>query len=188
MGNTLEFEIPEGYEIDKEQSTNKKVVYKKVEKYEPKEGDLVVCTTADHSQAFIRLHGDDYEYSPSLMRGLSWFMDKTKWYFYEDSSWAYATIRPATAEETALFTRILAENGYEYDPEKKEVRKKRWRAGRGEPYLCVSEIGTVREVMEYNTWFDSFRHKSGNYFKLSERKETEEVAAKFREILSHRTK
>lgn len=32
--STIEFEIPEGYEIDKEQSTNKKVVLKTEEKVE----------------------------------------------------------------------------------------------------------------------------------------------------------
>lgn len=181
MSNTLEFTIPDGYELDKENSTGSKLVYKKKEEYKPNEGDLVYVDIFDRSQKFIFLYGENYHQTPSLMFGLPGC--ENKWHFHWNSCWVYTHIRPASTEEAALFSRIMSENGYEYDPEKKEVRKKRWRAGHGEPYLYVSEIGSVCEDREFNTCFDCFRHNSGNYFRLSEREEAEEVAAEFRKIL-----
>lgn len=185
MNDTLEFTIPDGYELDKEKSNVGKLVYRKKDKYVPKEGDLVVFTCIDLAETdFIALWKCNHNNTPCVFKSV---MICHEWSFLSDSTCVFGhEIRPATAEEAALFTRIMAENGYEYDPVKKEVRKKRWRAERGKPYLYVSECGTVYEDREFNTWFDCFRHKSGNYFRLSEKDEAERVAAKFKEILNNR--
>lgn len=120
MGNTLEFEIPEGYEIDKEQSTNKKVVYKKVEKYEPKVGDLVYSR---HGNAIlISIYG--YDGLNSIWKVLG---SAVGWFTMKNMAPYGSFMRPATAED-----------GYEYDAEKKEVRKKRWRTEVGWVYRRVS--------------------------------------------------
>lgn len=170
-----------GYEFD-----DKKNV---VHKYQPKKGDLVFEETCDRAQKFIELYDSCYN-TPSVKFGLS--DCKNKWHFHPKSGWPYTYIRPATSEEAAMFARIMSENGYEYDPEKKKVRKnekvrnKRWRAKHGETYLYVSEGGSVEEDEEYGFEEDDMRHKSGNYFRLSEREAADEAAAEFRKILCNR--
>jgi hypothetical protein len=189
MNDTLEFTIPDGYELDKEKSNDGKLVYrKKQERYVPKEGDLVsylgidiVSPTETVASHVIKLYGREFPIIINVGSGAGFSL--TPMIRVGD---IIENLHPATTEETEIFTRIMSENGYEYDPVKKEVRKKRWRAEHGEPYLYVSECGTVYEDREFNTWFDCFRHKSGNYFRLSESKEAEEVAAKFKEILNNR--
>lgn len=183
MKNTLEFEIPDGYELDKEESTAKKAVYKKVEKYEPKEGDLVVSTHIAWAETnFISLWDCDPDITPCVFRSVAMYND---WIFLNDSTCVFGDeIRPATAEEAALFTRILDENGYEYDMVKKEVRKKRWRAEKGKCYWYVSIYGGASDEFDDRYDMDNELYNLGNYFRT--REEAEEVAAEFRKILRNR--
>lgn len=176
MENTLEFEIPEGYEIDKEQSTNKKVVYKKVEKYEPKVGDLVYSFYADC--VLITLVGG--KGTNAIAKVCS---GSNKWFTMENLS-PYPNKRPATADETELFTRILDEKGYEYDPEKKKVWKKMWRAEVGNYYYFIDNYLSIMRWRDDRSIVDNYNHAIGNYFRTCE--EAEEVAEKFREILNSR--
>lgn len=151
--------------------------------YKPKAGDLVYVETYDRSQKFILIYGANKAYAPSLSQGVN--SGKGKRFFEEHSRWIYSHIRPATPEEAALFTRILAENGYEYDPEKKEVRKKRERRKRAELagrfYFINSDL-SVSYTCDCRLESDERRYQAGNYFLTLD--EAEEVAAKFREILS----
>lgn len=179
--NTIEFEIPEGYELDKENSTAKKAVYKKVEKYEPQVGDLVYSGSKNGRQASIYL----YEaYSPSIHRGFN----SKRWNFSAGTIANVEVIRTATDKEAEFFTRILDQNGYEYDAEKKEVRKKIWRAEEGNPYWFVvirfGGIISVDRLIDHRAFISNSYYNSGNYFRT--KKEAEEVAAKFREILRKR--
>lgn len=96
----------------------------------------------------------------------------------------FSSIRPATSEEAEIFARIMAENGYEYDPVKKEVRKKRWRAKNYEQYWFADENGSVGYCIEFEDQIDNERYASGNYFRTED--EAEKVAAKFKEILKER--
>lgn len=203
--NTIKFEIPDGYEFDLTKSGRKTIVCtKRQEKadmctdgaryvherdetatYKPKEGDLVVFTLTDiEEKEYIGIWKCDPAITPCLFSSI---ITSYRWSYMPDSHNVKGhIIRPATAEEAALFTRILSENGYEYDPEKKEVREKRWIAEKGEPYLYVSEWGSVEESEEYGFEEDYLRHKSRNYFRLTEREEAEAAAAKYREILRNR--
>lgn len=263
MKDSIEFEIPEGYEIDKEQSTNKKVVYKKIEKYEPQEGDLVYAetgyglfhhivlhnkskdivvhdvwgewrlydgdtrlgyhylrpATAEEAELFASIlakNGYIYDaekkelcedkyvpkvgdlvysgsigggqasiylyesYSPSIHRGFN----SKGWNFSAGTVANVQFIRRATAEEAALFTRILDENGYEYDMVKKEVRKKRWRAEKGGQYFYVSTSLIVCVSSDLYCLQGNVHYNIGNYFRT--REEAEEVAAEFRKILNNK--
>lgn len=197
--NAIEFEIPDGYEFDLTKSGCKTIVFTKRQGqndsrteaarnvhesgetaiYEPKVGDLVYAETPSRLMRFIVLR----QKSGDIV--IDDIFDNWSLYMGEEAL-IYNYIRPATAEEAALFARILSENGYIYDAEKKEVRKEGWRAKRGEPYLYVSEVGTVYEGWEFGTWFDSLRHRSGNYFRPEEHEEAVAVAAEFREILNKR--
>lgn len=182
MDNTLEFEIPEGYEIDKEQSTNKKVVYKKVEKYEPKEGDLVVFTLTDiEEKEYIGIWKCDPAITPCLFRSI---ITSYRWSYMPDSHNVKGhIIRRATVDETVLFTDILEKNGYKYDPHKKEVRK-RWRAKYGEQYFYVSSHLIVCMTADSYCLQPNVHYNIGNYFRT--REEAEAVATEFREILNKR--
>lgn len=130
MENSLEFIIPEGYEIDKEKSIGRKVVYKKVEKYVPKKGDLVFAQVVD--QKFMFVFGDKNDISLANIAGI-----RDCWEFKQGIQWYYNSIRPASSMERDLFIRILSEHGYEYDPVEKVTRKKQWRAQMEELYYYI---------------------------------------------------
>lgn len=173
MEKTIEFNIPEGYVLDEENSTKDKIVFKQAP-YEPKEGDLVHLYTGGPCtrQEFLVIYGCDKRKTPSVAKG--WGLC-SNWEFRADSIWSYDFAHAATHEDAALFTRILAENGYEYDPEKKEVRKKRWRAESREPYYYVNASGRICFYKENNDSIDQSLYDAGNYFRT---REIAELAAK----------
>lgn len=148
--------------------------------YQPKVGDLVYASAINRRQASIYLFE---AYSPSVHRGFN----SKGWTFSAGTIANVEFIRPASDKEAALFTRILAENGYEYDPEKKEVRKKRQRRKRAELagrfYFINSDL-SVSYTRDCRLESDERRYQAGNYFLTLE--EAEEVAANFREILRNR--
>lgn len=179
MNDTLEFTIPDGYELDKEKSNDGKLVCRKKEKYVPKEGDLVVLENDKNDWLYnkqICIFNKGYPSIRSKDGGKEWI--------FHDSAFFYAHVRPATPEETEIFTRIMADNGYEYDPVKKEVRKKRWRGKLYEQYWFVDENSKTGYCIEFGDSIDNERYKSGNYFRTEE--EAAKVAAKFNEILNER--
>ena len=178
MRNTLEFEIPEGYEIDQEKSKGRKVVYKKVEKYEPKPHDIVVFDGISMRRYITLYTAPDELYAPAVQYDLFEFNPKGEIY---PLPVPLIGVKPASDFEKDLYKRTLEENGYEYDPEKKEVRKKRWRAEVGQRYWFIDENMRVRTIMDYRIGTDDSLYKSGNYFRTHE--EAEEVAAEFRKIL-----
>lgn len=160
-----------GYEYDEKL----KVVRKK--KYEPKEGDLVYAETIFGNSRFIVLHKRSEDIVVDDILG--------SWSLYTPPRANALQFYPArTPDETAIFARIMSENGYEYDPEKKEVRKKRWRAERGGEYYFLRatfEVGTFKEM---GNAIDEAMYNCHNYFRTKE--EAEEVAAEFRAILDKR--
>lgn len=183
MSDKIVFRIPNGYEIDYEQSNDEKLVYKKKEKYEPKEGDLVVFSLINgEAEEYIGLWKCNPDITPSLYKSI--FTNYRWTIIYNSNAVKGHILRPATAEEASLFISILVENGYEYDPEKKEVRKKRWRAEKGKCYKYVSIYGYVSEKTDYRNTSDDELYRIGNYFRT--REEAEEVSQKFKEILKNR--
>lgn len=175
MNNTLEFTIPDGYELDKENSTGCKLVYKKKDEYEPKEGDLVVidtCGVREYITLFTEHNKDKY---PVVRYNVLDFVPKGEICSYP--VFTTGKIHPATNFQPDLYAKTLAENGYEYDPEKKEVRKK------------ASHIYYIDENMEVcktanNGCYASTLRMVGNSFRT--REEAEEVAAEFRKILNNK--
>lgn len=154
------------------------------EVYLPKEGDLVSVDTCDVREYITLFSEHDKDKYPVVRYDVLDFVPKGEICSYP--VFTTGEIHPATNFHMDLYAKTLAENGYEYDREKKEVRKKRWRAKHGETYLYVSEEGRVEEDEEYGFEEDYLRHKSGNYFRLSERESAEEAAAEFRKILKHK--
>lgn len=152
MNDTLEFTIPDGYELDKEKSNDGKLVYrKKHDKYVPKEGDLVsylgidiVSPTETVASHVIKLYGREFPIIINVGSGGGFRLTPMI-----RVGNIIENLHPATLEEIEIFTRIMAENGYEYDPVKKEVRKKRWRGKLYERYWFADENGKTGYCIEF---------------------------------------
>lgn len=104
------------------------IVFPKKAKFEPKDGDVVVCDDCigDEIQIFIckeNLGGAIYSY---CMYGT----DDNKLTFHQDTS--YMIDRPATEEEKKLLFDKLAEEGWSWDADKKELVKIKWKPKAGE--------------------------------------------------------
>lgn len=181
MNDTLEFTIPDGYELDKEKSTAKNAVCYKVEKYDPKPHDIVVFYGLD-MRRYITLYTDtDEMYAPSVRYYDFEFDIKGEIYPFKVP---LIGVKPATDFDKYIYKKTLQDNGYEYDPVKKEVRKNRWRGKLSERYWFANENGKTGYCIEVGDSIDNERYKSGNYFRTE--KEAEEVAAEFRKILNNR--
>lgn len=121
------------------------VVSPKVEKFEPKDGDVV--TTEGGRQVFINKKyiekGCGYAY-------IGWnFNDDTE--FIEDQ-WCYS--RFATEEEKNKLFDKLNEKGYEWDAEKKEIVKIKWKPVLGEVYYRPQLYQGYFEICK-EVWNDS---------------------------------
>lgn len=176
MSDTLEFTIPDGYELDKENSTGSKIVYKKKEEeYHPKEGDLVVIDTCDVREYITLFTEHDKDKYPVVRYNVLDLVPKGEICSYP--VFTTGKIHPATNFHMDLYAKTLAENGYEFEDEKKVVRKK------------DSHIYYIDENMEVcktanNGCYASTLRMVGNSFRT--RYEAEEVAAEFRKILANR--
>lgn len=180
--NTLEFEIPDGYELDKDNSTGCKLVYKKKDEYEPKEGDLVVMDTCDVREYITLFTEHKKDKYPVVRYDVLDFVPKGEICSYP--VFTTGKIHPATNFHMDLYAKTLAENGYEFDDENKVVRKKRWRAEKGGQYFYVSTSLIVCVSSDLYCLQGNVHYSIGNYFRT--REEAEEVAAEFRKILNNK--
>ena len=182
MKNTLEFEIPDGYELDNDNSTGCKLVYKKKEEYRPKEGDLVVIDTCDVREYITLFTEHDKDKYPVVRYDVLDLVPKGEICSYP--VFTTGKIHPATNFHLDLYAKTLVENGYEFEYENKEVRKKRWRAEKGKCYWYVSIYGGASDEYDDRYDMDNELYNLGNYFRT--REEAEEVAAEFRKILNNK--
>ena len=90
--------------------------------------------------------------------------------------------RYATDEEKAKLLDKLAEAGYRWNPDKKELEKlPRWRADVGEDVYYVNAYCDVEVIKDYGSM--SIPYKQGNYFRT--REAAERVANQIREIFKN---
>jgi hypothetical protein len=104
------------------------VVSPKKVKFEPKDGDVVVCDDGG-IQIFIckeNLGGSIYYYC-------MYNTEDNDLTFYENTS--YMINRYATEEEKKKLFDKLAEEGWEWKPDTKELVKLKWKPKKGEPYF-----------------------------------------------------
>ena len=76
--------------------------------------------------------------------------------------------------------KFLDDNNLVIDYEKKEIRKKRWRAEKQETFYYISEYGIVLSSVETLKTCDDCIYKYGNYFRTKE--QAEKVAKEVREV------
>lgn len=105
----------------------------------------------------------------------------------EDSSFKMDRFRLASQEETAVFYRLLNEEGIDWDAKKKQIVLRRWMPKAGERFYYVDETGDAvsEEWDERDPVFVDLL-LIGNCFRT--REEAETMAEKFRVLLkAHET-
>ena len=89
-------------------------------------------------------------------------------------------ISEASEDEKNKIQKFLDDNNLVIDYEKKEIRKKRWRAEKGNTFYYVSSSGIVLSAVETLKTCDDCIYKYGNYFRTKE--QAEKVAKEVREV------
>ena len=89
-------------------------------------------------------------------------------------------ISEASEDENYKIQKFLDDNNLVIGYEKKEIRKKRWRAEKQETFYYISEYGTVLSAVETLKTCDDCIYKYGNYFRTKE--QAEKVAKEIREV------
>lgn len=177
---------------------------KKVQKYEPKDGDFVYLkwegvktflpykegereaigifkeTGDDMLYCYVTYFvGDDFKNNPTLMIPSDYIGNKIA----NGHTSMFDEIRPATGEEKKLLIEKLAEVGKRWNEEKRCLEDVRWRAKDGEPYFYLLFGDTdilVTTTTDMRMYKDDERYNRGNYFKA--REAAEKAAEQIREI------
>ena len=177
---------------------------KKVQKYEPKDGDFVYLkwkgvktflpykerereaigifkeTGDDMLYCYVTYFlGDDFKNNPTLMMPSDYIGNKIT----NGPTSMFDEIRPATEEEKKLLIDKLAEVGKRWNEEKKCLENVRWRAKKGKLYRWVSADGYVKESTDEHGECDNCYYNSGNYFKTEEA--AEKIAEQIRNIFKN---
>ena len=90
------------------------------------------------------------------------------------------SLKEANDFEKIDIQHYLDENNLVIDYEKKEIRKKRWRAEKQETFYYISEYGAVLRAIETLTTCDDCIYKYGNYFRTKE--QAEKAVNEIREV------
>ena len=139
------------------------IVSPKVEKFEPKDGDVVFSGSSLIS-IFKEMTSDT---SLAAYAALSKGELKEEFEF-----WSASNVRPATEEEKKLLFDKLKEEGFEWDAEKKEVVKLKWRPKEGDsfwmPYHYTIYVGFKPCNLLFNKGRDEELLNKGWCFKTKE--------------------
>ena len=138
------------------------VVSPKVEKFEPKDGDVVFSGSSLIS-IFKEMTSDT---SLAAYAALSKGELKEEFEF-----WSASNIRPATEEEKKLLFDKLKEEGYEWDTEKKEVVKIKWKPSYNGEYYFKPRLDMGQFIAHKTKWLndeaDNAYDKKGWIFKTN---------------------
>ena len=93
---------------------------------------------------------------------------------------SFKYIHKANDDEKIDIQHFLDDNNLVIDYEKKEIRKKRWRAEKQETFYYISEYGAVSSAVETLNTCDDYIYKYGNYFRTKE--QAEKVAEEIKEV------
>ena len=157
---------------------------KKVQKYEPKDGDFVYVKAGyEHIAIFKeKVDEDMYVYA-------NWNMSLSVSKIIIDDSRPLCCIqklreiRPATEREKKILIDKLAEVNKRWNPNTKQIEDVRWRATRNERYYYVDGVDYVAFENDFRQAHDNERYYEGNYFKT--REAAEKVAEQIREIFKN---
>lgn len=164
---------------------------KKVQKYEPKDGDFIFVksrlkpyvTKYSYIGIFHDIIKDD-GWSTILLMYAS-LKDESR-LVCGNSIEPYINaeyIRPATEEEKNLLIEKLAKEGKRWNPETKTIEDVRWRAVKGNPYYYIIGFDNIVGTTDERLACDDTRYATNNYFKT--REAAEKVAEQIREIFKN---
>ena len=158
---------------------------KKVQKYEPKDGDFVYVKVGyEHIAIFKKEVGEDMYVHANCNMSLSVpniiVYDSTPLCCIGDIK----EIRPATEAEKKLLIEKLAEVGKRWNPNTKQIEDVRWRAKEGgDYYYVITTSYLVEQTFDRYSSIDDNFYKSGNYFKT--REAAEKTAEQIRNIFKN---
>lgn len=159
--------IPEGCKaIVKDGS----VVFEKEEKekvQEFKDGDILVSTANGiRHNAFI-YKVEDKKGSHSYYIGID-ICGQLSFDKYLSCRWGNYDLSYATEEEKQFLFDKMKEQGLQWNAEKKEVEKVRWRAKKGDRFYCFDTDFSVLDGLEEGSKLDDSSWRSYNYFRTAE--------------------
>lgn len=130
------------------------VVSPKVEKFEPKDGDILFIESSCDN--IIIYKESDY----GICRYVNFYDNRC---LYTDNTTVcdkddVKVIRPATEEEKKLLFDKLKEEGYEWDAEKKEVVKLKWKPKVGDTYYRPDFNRCMFMCYERRCRYDTMRY------------------------------
>ena len=125
------------------------VVSPKEVKFEPKDGDVVVCEEFGSIQLFICK-----KYEDKCCCFCYCFYDSGDESIVFDSSDSYSVERFATEEEKKKLFDKLAEEGYEWKPDTKELVKLKWKPNYASLYYRPA-IRKAKIVVSEDTWSEN---------------------------------
>nr|DAX75877.1 MAG TPA: hypothetical protein [Caudoviricetes sp.] len=141
------------------------VVFEKVQDF--KDGDILVSVVNGHRyNAFIYKSTDKRSFH-SYYVGL----DVCNQISVSDSPsnrWSSSNLSYATEEEKQLLFNKMKEQGLQWNAEKKEVEKVRWRAKKGDRFYCFDTDFSVLDGLEEGSKLDDSSWRSYNYFRTAE--------------------
>jgi hypothetical protein len=159
------------------------VVLPKVEKFEPKDGDVVTYFNDDKPTVYIYKSG--HKYNTFFYAAYSSSLDSCLLGKGEHLSMNRSDIRPATEEEKKLLFDKLKEEGYEWDAEKKEVVKIKWKPSYKGEYYFKPRLDMGQFIAHRTKWLndeaDNAYDKKGWIFKTN--KECQEFCYKLNQAI-----
>jgi|GEM_PF-3427476 len=139
----------------------KKKVLTKVEKWEPKDGDIITQNNGWITIFKKEQAGRVFPYATISEDG--------NLYTDEDciiTCGEFSGIRGlATSPERQRLISALDKDGKIWNAEKKQVETKRWRADKGESYYYIDSDGLQRPRKDYRDRLDGYHYELGNYFR-----------------------
>jgi len=85
-----------------------------------------------------------------------------------NNMWRICAFRHATEEEKQTLFDKMKEQGLQWNAEKKEVEKVRWRAKKGDRFYCFDTDFSVFDGLEEGSKLDDSSWRSYNYFRTAE--------------------
>ena len=157
---------------------------KKVQKYEPKDGDFVYVKAGyEHIAIFKKEVGEDmYVYA-------NWNMSFSVSKIIIDDSRPLCCIhdlreiRPTTEREKKILIDKLAEVNKRWNEETRTIEDVKWRAGMNKPYYYIIGFDNIVGTTDARLACDDNRYATNNYFKT--RESAEKTAEQIREIFKN---
>ena len=220
MKKQYKIQLPKGKKVtmtnvdceDGVMTVNVEIENRKVQKYEPKDGDFILLKwkcNAHLTPTWGKENNTIERYAIAIFKGVKNCGDINELFCYVIYSTndglngkplfiydnmnghgcssgdvsMYDEIRPATEEEKKLLIDKLAEVCKRWNEETRTIEDARWRAGMNKPYYYIIGWDTIVGTTDERLLCDENRYYTNNYFK--NRESAGKVAEQIREIFKN---